>query len=348
MSASQIHHLAIVGATGAVGRECCAILDERDFHADRVTLLASERSAGTIINVGGLDRTVEVLQPADFEDVDIAIFSAGAETSRRFTPIAVNAGAVVIDNSSAFRMDPTVPLVIPEINLDDLAGHPGIVAVPNCSAIIMLMAIAPIHRRYPITRIVVSTYQSASGAGARAMHELIEQTRQHLEGESIHPVVFPHPIAFNLFSHNTAVGPDGYNGEERKMIDESRKILHAPEWAISPTCVRVPVLRAHSESINLEFDRPVTPDAIRELLSRAPGVRLVDDRAANRFPMPIDATGRNDVLVGRIRQDAGRSDGRGINLFVSGDQLRKGAALNAVQIAEHIAARSRSPRPAVR
>ncbi|NOT02605.1 MAG: aspartate-semialdehyde dehydrogenase [Phycisphaerales bacterium] len=337
MSAFPVRHLAIVGATGAVGRECCAILDQRGFHADRVTLLASQRSAGAVINVGGADRTVEVLQPADFEGVDIAIFSAGAETSRRFAPIAVQAGAIVIDNSSAFRMDPTVPLVIPEINPGDLDGQRGIIAVPNCSAIIMLMAIAPIHGRFPIKRIVVSTYQSASGAGARAMHELIEQTRQHLNGESIRPVVFPHPIVFNLFCHNTVIGPDGYNGEERKMIDETRKILHAPDLSISPTCVRVPVLRAHSESINLEFDRAVAPDAVRELLCRAPGVRVVDDRVNNRFPMPIDATGRDDVLVGRIRQDASRPDGRGIDLFVSGDQLRKGAALNAVQIAEHIA-----------
>lgn len=310
------------------------MIGERNLNPGQVSLLASERSVGTSIEVGGNAIKVRELCDSSFEGVDFAIFSAGAERSRQFAPIAVRAGAVVIDNSSAFRMDPVVPLVVPEINPGDLKNHKGIIANPNCSAIILMMAVWPLHRVNAVRRIVVSTYQSASGAGAAAMEELRGQTADHLAGRRVEPKVFPHPIAFNLFSHNTAIGDNGYNGEEQKIIEETRKIFHEPNLAISPTCIRVPVLRAHSESINLTFERPISPEEVRAILSKAPGVRVVDDRQKNRFPMPIDASGKDVVLVGRIRTDLSQPDGRGINLFACGDQLRKGAALNAVQILE--------------
>ena len=330
-------HLAVVGATGAVGVEVCEILDGRDISVDRVSLFASARSTGKRMTVRGQSIPVRELSEHSFEGVDFAIFSAGAERSRQFAPAALKAGAVVVDNSSAFRMDPNTPLVIPEINAEDAQDHRGIIANPNCSTIIMDVAVWPLHRVNPVRRIIVSTYQSASGAGGSAMDELRTQSADHLAGRKIVPRVFPHPIAFNLFSHNTPIAPDGYNTEERKMIDETRKIFHDASIAISATCIRVPVLRAHCESINLTFDRPITPDEVRGVLKTAPGVEIVDDREANRFPMPIDATGQDNVLVGRIRQDLSQSDGRGIELFVSGDQLRKGAALNAVQIVELLA-----------
>jgi len=330
-------HLAVVGATGAVGVEVCEILDGRDISVDRVSLFASARSTGKRMTVRGQSIPVRELSEHSFEGVDFAIFSAGAERSRQFAPAALKAGAVVVDNSSAFRMDPNTPLVIPEINAEDAQDHRGIIANPNCSTIIMDVAVWPLHRVNPVRRIIVSTYQSASGAGGSAMDELRTQSADHLAGRKIVPRVFPHPIAFNLFSHNTPIAPDGYNTEERKMIDETRKIFHDASIAISATCIRVPVLRAHCESINLTFDRPITPDEVRGVLKTAPGVEIVDDREANRFPMPIAATGQDNVLVGRIRQDLSQSDGRGIELFVSGDQLRKGAALNAVQIVELLA-----------
>jgi len=336
---NRIQHIAIVGATGAVGVEACAIIDQRNIAVERISLLASSRSAGKTMTVRGGRVAVRELTERSFEGVEYAIFSAGAERSRRFAPAAVKAGAVVVDNSSAFRMDPQVPLVVPEINSDDAKQHRGIIANPNCSTIIMNMAVWPLYRINPVRRIVVSTYQSASGAGAAAMEELRTQTAEHLAGRKVAPRVFPHPIAFNLFSHNTPIGPDGYNTEEQKMIDETRKIFHDPSIAITATCVRVPVMRAHSEAINLTFERPITPNEVREILRSAPGVEVVDDRDANLFPMPIDASGRDNVLVGRIRQDASQPDGKGIDLFVCGDQLRKGAALNAVQIIELLASR---------
>lgn len=331
---TAIRHLAVVGATGAVGREACVLIAERKLNPGRTSLLASNRSVGMKIEVAGRAVEVSELTNRSFEGVDYAIFSAGAERSRQFAPIAVRAGAVVIDNSSAFRMDANTPLVIPEINPGDLKGHQGVIANPNCSAIILMMAVWPLHRVNPIRRIVVSTYQSASGAGAAAMEELRTQTADHLAGRHIEPKVFPHPIAFNLFSHNTAIGPDGYNVEEQKIIEETRKIFHQPQLLIAPTCIRVPVLRAHSESINLTFDQPISADEVRSILSKAPGVRVVDDSAKNYFPMPVDASGKDDVLVGRIRTDQSDPTGRGIQLFACGDQLRKGAALNAVQILE--------------
>ena len=333
----MIKHLAIVGATGAVGREVCKLLDERNIAFDALSLLASARGAGTRISVCGAEQVVREIGDGSFEGVDYAIFSAGGQRSKRWAPVATDAGTVVIDNSSAYRMDPAVPLVVPEVNPSDLAGHQGIIANPNCSTIIMNVAVWPLHRVNPVRRMVVSTYQSASGAGASAMEELETQTADHLAGRDVVPKVFPHPIAFNLFSHNTPIGPDGYNTEERKMVDETRKIFHEPEMFITATCIRVPVLRAHSESINLTFDRPITPSEVRAILSSAAGIKIVDDVDDGRFPMPIDASGIDDVLVGRIRQDISQEGGRGIEMFVAGDQLRKGAALNAIQILELLA-----------
>ncbi len=327
-------HLAIVGATGVVGREVCGLIGERGLNVGRVSLLASPRGAGTWIAVAGRDIEVKELNERSFHGVDFAIFSAGGECSRRWAPVATSAGAVVIDNSSAFRMDPDVPLVVPEVNPGDLSGHRGIIANPNCSTIIMNVAVWPLHRVNPVKRIVVSTYQAASGAGADAMEELRSQSADFLTGREVVPRIFPHPIAFNLFSHDTPIGPDGYNTEERKMIDETRKIFHDASLAVTATCIRVPVLRAHSESLNVTFERPITPVEVCKLLRDAPGVEVVDDVEGGRFPMPVDASGRDNVLVGRIRQDVSQPDDLGIELFVCGDQLRKGAALNAIQILE--------------
>ncbi len=330
-------HLAIFGATGAVGREACGLLGERDVRVGEVSLLASARGAGSVIEVLGRSVEVKEVDDGSFEGVDYVIFSAGGERSKHWAPVAKAAGAVVIDNSSAFRMDPRVPLVVPEINPGDLKGHEGIIANPNCSTIMMNMAVWPLHRVKRVRRIVVSTYQSVSGAGAAAMEELRSQTEAVLAGEAAEPKVFPHPVAFNLFSHNTPIDAEGYNTEERKMVEETRKIFHEPSLAVTATCIRVPVMRAHSESINLTFEEPITPGEVREVLSQASGVEIVDDVEGGRFPMPLEASGKDDVLVGRIRQDISQPDGRGIELFVCGDQLRKGAALNAVQIMEALA-----------
>jgi len=338
--AKTIHcgHLAVVGATGAVGREVCTLLEERPIEFEKLTLLASKRSAGSKIEVRGKSVPVEELTPNRFHGVNFAIFSAGGDRSKEFAPIAVKNGAIVIDNSSAFRMDRDTPLVIPEINPRDAFEHKGLIANPNCSTIIMAVAVWPLHKVNRVRRMVVSTYQSASGAGAAAMHELHTQTADVLAGKKATPKVFPHPIAFNLFSHNTPIGHDGYNTEERKMIDETRKIFHDEKIGIAPTCIRVPVPRAHSESITLTFEKPMTPREANEILSNAPGIHVVDDAQANRFPMPIDASGRDEVLVGRIRSDISDPSGCGLQLFVSGDQLRKGAALNAMQIMELLCA----------
>ena len=326
-------HVAIAGATGAVGTEFLQLLEQREFPLASIRLLASERSAGRRLSFRGRDHEVQLLTEDAFNGVDIAFFSAGGSRSRQFAPAAVRAGAVVIDNSSAYRMDPEVPLVIPEINPEDIGAGRGIIANPNCSTIIMLMAVAPLRKLGVIRRIVVSTYQAASGAGAQAMQELLDQTRQVIKGEPITPHVFPHPIAFNLFSHNTRIDEDGYNEEERKMVNESRKILHDDDLRITATCIRVPVLRAHSEAINVEFEgpRPELPEVI-EALGSFPGVKIVDDPTNNHFPMPIEASGRDDVLVGRIRADI--SNPNAIDLFVCGDQILKGAALNGIQIAD--------------
>jgi aspartate-semialdehyde dehydrogenase len=327
--------VAIAGVTGAVGAEFIATMNRRDFRVSTLKALASARSAGKTIDFRGQQVVVEELTERSFEGVDIALFSAGSGASRKFAPAAVKAGAVVIDNSSAFRMDPNVPLVIPEINGRRIREHKGIIAVPNCSAITALMPLWPIHQNNRIKRVIISTYQAASGAGAAAMDELVQSTRANLNGQVYAQKVLPHPYAFNLFSHNTAIDPDtGYNEEETKVINETRKIFEEENIAIGITCVRVPVLRAHSEAITFECETPITEHEVRRILSTAPGIRVVDDRANNYFPMPVDASGQDDVLVGRIRKDLSDPTGRSIAMFVAADQLLKGAALNAVQIAE--------------
>lgn len=328
--------VAVVGVTGAVGQEFLSILAQRRFPAAEVRCLASARSAGSRVAYNGGELAVAELTDNSFSGVDVALFSAGKGVSRTFGPIAADAGAVVVDNSSAFRMDANVPLVVPEINGDDAGPDDRIIANPNCSTILLVMVLGPLHRMCPVRRVVVSTYQAASGAGMQAMRELESQSADVLAGRRAVPKILPHQCAFNVFSHNSTVGDDGYNEEERKMVLETQKIFHDDSLAIDATCVRVPVLRAHSESVNITFERPVTADDVRECLSGAAGVRVVDDRGANRFPMPIEAAGGDDVLVGRIRQDISQPDGRGVSLFLSGDQLRKGAALNAVQIAERL------------
>ncbi len=329
--------VAIVGATGAVGVELLRCLEARKFSLRGLKLLASSRSAGKTLPFRGENLVVEELDERSFDGVDLALFSAGATTSRHYAPLAVRAGAVVVDNSSAFRMMPAVPLVIPEINPGEIAGHRGIIANPNCSAIVAITPLWPIHKKNRIKRLIVATYQAASGDGAAAMHELVESTRAHLDGRDYKPRVLPHPYAFNLFSHNTAIDPaTGYNGEETKLMQETRKIFGDPDIRVSATCVRVPVLRAHSIAVTFECERPITPAEARALMQNAPGVRIVDDRERNYFPMPKDASGQDDILVGRIRQDLSDPTGHSISLFSAGDQLLKGAALNAVQIAEHV------------
>jgi aspartate-semialdehyde dehydrogenase len=326
------HRIAVVGATGAVGHEILRTLERRKFPVARLVPLASARSAGKHVEFQGKKIAVEKLSAEAFKDVDYALFSAGASRSREFADACNAAGAVMIDNSSAFRMHPDVPLVVPEINPEDLLFHKGIISVPNCSAIILGVPLWPLHLFAKIERIIVSTYQSASGAGAQAMAELEAQSHAHATGQPLKREIFPHQIAFNVFSHNTAIAANGYNEEENKIIEETRKIFHEPELPIVPTCVRVPVLRAHSESIVIETHRDLSPEDAREILSKAPGVKVVDNREKNHFPMPLEASGQFDVLVGRIRRDL--SHPRGLALFISGDQLLKGAAWNAVQILE--------------
>jgi aspartate-semialdehyde dehydrogenase len=327
--------VAIAGVTGAVGAEFIATMDRRGFPVRKLKPLASARSAGKTIDFHGKKVVIEELDERSFEGVDIALFSAGSGVSKKFAPIAVKAGAVVVDNSSAFRMDPNVPLVIPEINASRIRDHKGIIAVPNCAAITALVPLWPIHQNNRIRRVVISTYQAASGAGAAAMEELVESTRANLNGQVYTPKVMPHPYAFNLFNHNTAIDPEtGYNDEETKVIKETRKIFEDDNIAVGVTCVRVPVLRAHCEAITFECEKPITEAEVRSILATAAGVKIVDDRAKNYFPMPIDASGQDDVLVGRIRKDLSDASGHSISMFVAADQLLKGAALNAIQIAE--------------
>ena len=332
--------VAIVGVTGAVGAEFIATMDRRKFPVGKLKALASPRSAGKTLDFRGRSVTIEALDEASFEGVDLALFSAGGSISRQFAPVAVKAGAVVVDNSSAFRMDPNVPLVIPEINAGRIRDHKGIIAVPNCSAITALMPLWPIHRQNRIKRVILSTYQAASGGGAAAMDELVQSTRASLSGQTYQARVLPHPYAFNLFSHNTAIDPKtGYNEEETKVIKETHKIFEDDRIAVGVTCIRVPVLRAHSVAVTFECERPITEDQVRAILGDAPGVRIVDDRVRNNFPMPSDASGQDDVLVGRIRKDLSDPTGHSIAMFVAADQLLKGAALNAIQIAERLPAR---------
>jgi aspartate-semialdehyde dehydrogenase len=325
-------NVAILGATGAVGHELLELLAERQFPLGNLKLLASPRSAGSKIVFNGQELIVEAVEDLSFKNIDLVLASAGGSTSKKWAQKAVDAGAVVIDNSSAFRMDEKVPLIVPEINPGAAAHHQGIIANPNCTTILLGVAIYPLHQVQRIKRIVVATYQSASGAGARAMTEAMVQAQDILNGKPPQAEVLPYPIAFNLFPHNSPLNEQGYCEEEMKMVNETRKIFGDPEIAISATCVRVPVLRAHSEAVNLEFAQPFAVQRAKELIAAAPGVKLVEDWQSNYFPMPMDATGQDPVLVGRIRQDI--SCDRGLELWLCGDQIRKGAALNAIQIAE--------------
>lgn len=327
--------VAVAGATGAVGVEMLKCLETRNFPLSELKLLASKRSAGKTMRFKGQDIPVTELTADSFAGVDIALFSAGGSVSREFAPAVKAAGAVMVDNSSAFRMDADVPLVVPEINGKAAFEHRGVIANPNCTAIISGMALWPLHREAKIRRVIAATYQAASGAGAAAMEELRASTQAYLENRAYEPRVLPHPYAFNVFSHNDKVDIEsGQNGEEIKVARELRKIMDAPELRIGITCVRVPVLRAHTIALSVEFERPITHDAAREILRDAPGVKIVDDRARNYFPMPRDASGKNEVLVGRLRPDVSDPTGHTLAMLVAGDQLLKGAALNAVQIAE--------------
>ncbi len=329
---SGSYRVAVLGATGAVGEELLTLLAERNFPIAHLKLLASARSAGTKIKFREQELTVQEVTNDSFQDVDLVLASAGGSISKQFASIAVAAGAVVVDNSSAFRMQPNVPLIVPEVNPAAATEHQGIIANPNCTTILMAVAIYPLHQVRPIQRIVAATYQSASGAGARAMAEVKVQAQAILNNQTPPTDIFPYPLAFNLFPHNTPINAAGYCEEEMKMVNETRKILGIPDLRVSATCIRVPVLRAHSEALNLEFTEPFPVNEAREILATAPGVKLVEDWDANYFPMPIDASGQDPVLVGRIRTDL--SHANGLELWLCGDQIRKGAALNAIQIAE--------------
>jgi aspartate-semialdehyde dehydrogenase len=331
------YHVAIVGATGMVGQEFIKVLQQRNFPVASLNLYASDRSAGKKLYVGHQESEVKETAPESFQNIDIALFSAGSEISRYFAPIAAKSGALVVDNSAAFRMETRVPLVVPEINPEDIKGHEGIIANPNCSTIQMVVALYPLHKVNPIKRIVVSTYQSVSGTGAAAMEELTTQAKLVLEGQNVVPHVYPHQIGFNLLPEIDVFLDNGYTKEEWKMVDETRKIMHAPDMAISATCVRVPVFIAHSEAVNIEFTDPMNPEEARQILSKAPGVKVLDDPSVSLYPMPWLAAGSDDVYVGRIRSDASHT--RGLVMWVVSDNLRKGAALNAVQIAEEAARR---------
>lgn len=327
--------IAVVGATGAVGIEMIETLEKRNFPVSSIKLLASARSVGKKLNFKGEDIAIQELTSDSFKDVDIALFSAGAARSKEYVKACVDAGAVMIDNSSAFRMDEDVPLVVPEVNPEDVFKHKGVIANPNCTTAIMCVAVYPLHKAKKLKRMVAATYQAASGGGANAMQELIDQTRMVLAGEqNIEIKYMAQRIAFNIFPHIDVFQDNGYTKEEMKMVYETRKIMHLPELKLSCTCIRVPVMRAHSEALNLEFEEDVTPEEARQILTGAPGVQLRDNVQEKIYPMPIEATGMYDVLVGRIRQDVSRDDKKGLDIFISGDQLLKGAALNAVQIAE--------------
>ena len=332
VSAAEPQTVAILGATGAVGQELLALLEERRFPIKELRLLASPRSAGVSEQWRGQSLQVQPVGASSFEGVDLVLASAGGSVSKQWAPVAVAQGAVVIDNSSAFRMDPEVPLVVPEVNPEAAFSHRGVIANPNCTTILLTLALAPLAARRPLRRVVVSTYQSASGAGARAMEELRQLSRTVLDGGEPVSEVLPHSLAFNLFLHNSPLQANGYCEEELKMLNETRKIMNLPGLRLSATCVRVPVLRAHSEAVNIEFEEPFPVAEARALLAVAPGVELLENFETNRFPMPTDVTGRDPVAVGRIRQDL--SDPNALELWLCGDQIRKGAALNAVQIAE--------------
>ena len=326
------YNIAILGATGAVGQTMIKVLEEREFPIDEIRLLASPRSAGKELEYMGVKYKVEPVSPEAFEGIDIALFSAGGSRSKEWAPIAVEKGAVVIDNSSAWRMDKNVPLVVPEVNPEDVKWHKGIIANPNCSTIQMVVALNPIHKAKKIKRVIVSTYQAVSGAGAKAIRDLEEETKAYFEGKYYYPEALPQHIAFNVIPHIDVFLDNDYTKEEMKMVNETRKIMHAPDIKVSPTCVRVPVFYGHSESIVIETEEPITPEEAREILKEAPGIILEDDPHNNLYPMPIEAAGKDEVFVGRIRKDF--SFDNGLAMWVVADNLRKGAATNAVQIAE--------------
>ena len=328
------YRVAIVGATGLVGQEFIKVLEQRNFPVESVSLLASDRSAGKKMFVNHQEIEVKETVPDSFWGIDIALFSAGAETSRHFSPIAAQSGAVVIDNSAAFRMEPMVPLVVPEVNPEDIKWHRGIIANPNCSTIQMVVALYPLHKVNPIKRLIVATYQSVSGTGAAAAEELTTQVKQVLDGQNTIPHVYPHQIAFNILPEIDVFLDNGYTKEEWKMVEETRKIMHADDIAISATCARVPVFTGHSEAVQVEFSQPMSPEEARRILSQAPGVKVLDDPVISLYPQPWSAAGTDEVFVGRIRRDA--SHPRGLAMWIVADNVRKGAALNAVQIAEEM------------
>jgi len=337
------YRVAVVGATGLVGQEFIKVLEERNFPMTSIHLLASDRSAGKKLFVTHKEIEVKETVPESFDGIDIALFSAGAETSRYFSPIAAQSGAVVIDNSSAFRMTPNIPLVVPEVNPEDIKWHKGIIANPNCSTIQLVVALYPLHRVNPIKRIIVDSYQAVSGTGSAAVEELTTQAKQVLEGQGTIPHIYPHQIAFNVLPEIDVFLDNGYTKEEWKLVEETRKIMHAYDIAISATCVRVPVFTGHSEAIHIEFSRPMSPDEARRILAHAPGVKVLDDPAISLYPQPWSAAGTDEVFVGRIRRDA--SHPNGLTMWVVADNLRKGAALNTVQIAEEMIKRGwRLPR----
>ena len=328
-------HIAIVGVTGAVGVEMLKTLEKRNFPVGQLTPLASARSAGKTLPFRGEELTVRELTRDSFAGVDIALFSAGGGTSAEFAPAAVEAGAVVVDNSSAFRMDDSVPLVVPEINASDVAGHKGIIANPNCSTIVTVMALHPLHQAFGVKRMFASTYQAVSGSGAMGIAELERQVGEINEGREVTREVYPHQIAFNVLPHVDVFLDNGYTKEEMKMVHESRKIMGLPHFQASVTCVRVPVYRAHSIAVSAEFEKPVSVELAREAIGAAPGIDLNDDVAANGYPLPLELAGRDNCQVGRIRKDCAMENG--LSFWVAGDQLLKGAALNAVQITEEVA-----------
>ncbi|MBK3332517.1 aspartate-semialdehyde dehydrogenase [Persephonella atlantica] len=326
------YNIAILGATGAVGQTMLRVLEERNFPVNEIRLLASEKSAGKELEYMGLKYKVQAVSPEAFEGIDIALFSAGGSRSKQWAPVAVKKGAVVIDNSSAFRMDDDVPLVVPEVNPEDVKWHKGIIANPNCSTIQMVVALYPIHREKEIKRVIVSTYQAVSGAGATAIKDLEEETKAYFEGKYYYPEALPNHIAFNVIPHIDVFLDNDYTKEEMKMFNETRKIMHAPDIRVSATCARVPVFYGHSEAVTIETEQPITPDEAREILKNAPGVIVEDDPSNNVYPMPIEVAGRDEVFVGRIRKDLAFENG--LSMWVVADNLRKGAATNAVQIAE--------------
>ena len=332
---SRSFHVAVVGATGAVGIEMLKTLENRNFPVGKLTPLASARSAGKKLKFRGEDITVQELTENSFSGIDIALFSAGGSVSKQFAPIAAKAGCIVVDNSSAFRMDPNVPLVVPEINAEDIKVHKGIIANPNCTTAITLMALYPMHQAFGVKRIFASSYQAVSGTGVKALLELQNQVEQIVTGKPVKIEVYPHQIAFNVLPHIDAWLDNGYTKEEMKMENEGRKIMHLPSFKASVTCVRVPVYRAHSIAVSAEFEKTVSVEGTREAILKAPGIDLMDDPQNNVYPLPLAVTGKYNCQVGRIRKDCAFDNG--LCFWVAGDQLLKGAALNAVQIAEELA-----------